>query len=224
MAVVIPAIIPKSYADLAEHVLRVSAFVSRVQVDVVDGVFAKNRTWPLIGDDGAFQKIKAEAEGLPAWEYVEYEIDLLVADPASVFDDWVKAGASALVIHRESADDQKLQELIVRAKDANIEIGIALNPSTSVDSIMPFVPEIAFIQCMGNDHTGEQGVSLDPAVLSKIADIRKRFPESMISIDIGVNKETAPKLVAAGANKLVSGSAIFESKSPKEIIDLFQSL
>ena len=64
---------------------------------------------------------------------------------------------------------------------------------------------------MGSQKIGYHGVELDKNVLDKIRDLRNRYKELIIGVDIGVNLETAPGLVRAGANKLVSGSTIFES-------------
>jgi len=71
---------------------------------------------------------------------------------------------------------------------------------------------------MGNDKVGFHGVELDENVYDKIKELRKKYPKLEIAIDIGVNFETAPKLVKAGATKLISGSGIFKNKNIPEAI------
>jgi ribulose-phosphate 3-epimerase len=224
MAEIIPAILPASFEDLTEKVNIVSKFAARVQVDVVDGKFAKSRTWPFVNDRGEFAKLTAESEGLPSWEYVSYEIDMMVENPASIFDNWVVAGASALIVHRESVTDPELEALIAKATERDVELGLALKPSTPIEQILPFADRVAFIQCMGNDHIGEQGVALDESVYDTLKALREKLPNGILSVDIGVNEDTASELINAGANKLVSGSAIFEADSPKEAFEFFKSL
>ena len=98
-----PAILPKSYDDLVRHLDRVSGIVKTVQVDVVDGVLAPNKTWPFVQDtDGQFLKILRQEEGLPYWDSIDYEIDLMVSDPVFVSDQWIAAGANRIVIHVKS--------------------------------------------------------------------------------------------------------------------------
>jgi pentose-5-phosphate-3-epimerase len=66
---------------------------------------------------------------------------------------------------------------------------------------------------MGSDNIGHHGEELDPAVLDKIRDFKKKYPEMVAGVDIGVNHDTAGELVEAGATRLVSGSAIFYSEN-----------
>ncbi len=224
MAEIIPAILPADFAELEENATRVASLVSRVQVDIVDGVFAEGKTWPFKNDHGEFASLVKEERGLPSWESLSYEIDMMVQDPAHLFDEWVAVGASALIVHRESVTDTVLDDLFLRAEERGIELGIALKPSTDTSEIEKWIEKAAFIQCMGSDHIGMQGTSLDSRVYEKIADIHARFPQVTISIDIGVNHETAPKLVEAGVQKLVSGSAVFGSDSIKDTIEWFRSI
>ena len=78
---------------------------------------------------------------------------------------------------------------------------------------------------MGNDRIGFGGVPLDEElVLPKISELRKRHPELTISVDIGVNAETAPRLIAAGATRLVAGSAIFGKANPAQAIKELERL
>ena len=75
-----------------------------------------------------------------------------------------------------------------------------------------------FVQFMGIKKIGYQGQEFDTEVLDKISDLRKNFPDTIISVDGGVNFENAQDIVEAGVNRLVSGSAIYESDNIREAI------
>src|SRR6185436_5296895 len=105
---ILPAIIPKDREDLEEHLSQVLGLVSLVQIDICDGKFVKNVTWPYFkgkySDD--FQNILKEDEGLPFWKEIDFEIDLMVANPFEVVTDWISAGASAVILHIESVSPE----------------------------------------------------------------------------------------------------------------------
>lgn len=224
MIEIIPAILPHDFREVEDKASQVASLVSRVQVDIVDGVFAPQKTWPFTNDHGEFVSLVKEERGLPQWESLSYEIDMMVADPARLFDEWVAVGASALIVHRESLSKGALDDIFLRSEERTIDIGIALKPKTDIADIEAWIEKAAFIQCMGSNTIGQQGTALDESVYEKISDIHARFPQVTISVDIGVNRMTAPKLIASGATKLVSGSAIFGSESVRESIDWFQLL
>ena len=106
----------------------------------------------------------------------------------------------------------------------NVEIGVALNTTTPIETIKPIISKVDFIQCMGIEKIGYQGEPFDERVLEQISELRKIYPELIISVDGSVNETTAPLLVKAGANRLVVGSAIMNSYDVRETIREFESL
>ena len=223
MIEVVPACIPQTFDELAEKASTVKGLASMIQMDVVDGIFAPSRTWPYNrSSDPTFAKIILEEGGLPQWEDIDYELDMLVAEPEKKIDDWIKAGITSAVVHFEST--KRIEEVIEKARYFDIKIGLAFNPSTSNEEIFPYIEEVDFLQFMGNDKIGYNGVELDRKVLKKIAEMHKEYPDITLAIDIGVNPDTAPLLVDAGITKLISGSAIFESADIEGTIEYFESL
>jgi ribulose-phosphate 3-epimerase len=229
---IIPAILAKDYTDLEEHLSCVRSLASWVQIDVCDGKFVPTESWPYWKGqyDDFFQKILNEEEGLPYWKDFDFEIDLMVENPQGVLQDWIVAGASRVIVHIESfrseAPLSSFGSLAPDAPDA-VEIGFAINIETPIESLAPFVekiPNFSCIQCMGIKNVGYQGEAFDPRVLEKISALRKIYPESIISVDGGVSFETAPLLLQAGANRLISGSQIFGSKNIVQSIEYFKSL
>src|SRR5690606_569811 len=139
-----------------------------------------------------------------------------VSEPEQKVDDWISAGVATLIIHIESTD--AIPQILERAKERGVEVALALKPSTPIEKLEPWISETAFVQCMGHDEIGRNGVPREESVLGKIKDIKARWSDVTIGIDIGVNEETAPKLVEAGASRLAAGSAIFTSRNAEEAI------
>jgi len=224
MTNVIPAIIPKTYQLLREEMEVVSELVDRVQVDIMDGQFAPEATWPYSGgrEQARFEEIVAQERGFPHWRDVQFEIDLMVQNPEDVIDDWIKSGASAIIVHLDSTD--RFSEISKRLRDRGVEVGMAILPSNRNTVVEKHRKGIDFLQIMGNDRIGYHGVELDLLVYDKLEDLRDRFPDLSIGVDIGVDLKTAPKLVDAGATRLVSGSAIFEADDPETAINQLRNV
>ncbi len=219
---IIPAILPKNFEEVSENASLVKGLVKTVQVDICDGQFVPNITWPLKRDDEYFARILQQQEGLPFWDELDYEFDLMVNwhDPKRI-EDWVQAGATRIILHVESKGDL-LQ--VTETVFGQVEIGLALNIDTPIDVLEPFKDKIQFIQLMGIDRVGFQGQPFDPKVIDKIKQVKSKYPEFPISIDGAVSLATAKDLIRAGATRLVVGSAIFDSENIAETIEQFKEL
>lgn len=218
---IIPAILPRDFAELEDKISLIQGLVKTVQIDICDGQFVPNATWPYRKDDETFKKLLTEAEGLPGWKELNFEIDLMANKAEEIVDEWVIAGASRIILHVEMKGD--LRDAIAKLQD-RAEIGLAFNVETPIDLIEPFKDQIQFVQCMGIDQIGFQGQKFDPEVVAKIKTIREKYPELPISVDGGVSMESAPMLIEAGANRLVVGSAIFNSDNIFEAIQKFKKI
>ncbi|MCW9054574.1 MAG: hypothetical protein OQJ98_01160 [Candidatus Pacebacteria bacterium] len=215
---VIPAIMPESVADLTEKVRKIVGLVRTVQIDIMDGVFVPEKTWPYIDDE-------TRPEELPYWDEVAYEVDLMVKEPEEIIDTWLGFEVARIIIHIESTE--KLQSIMrhIEAYDERTlvtsptEIGISLNVETPNDAIAPYEYDVDFVQCMGIARIGYQGEPFDERVIEKIRDLRRKYPHLIISVDGGVSLESAPKLIEAGAERLVSGSSVFESPDIQATIE-----
>lgn len=216
MTRVIPAIITKNFKQLEEKVSLVKDFVDCVQVDITDGKFTHNMTWPYLGDTGEYAQLVQEEIGLPFWEDVDYEFHLMVEKPETTVLEWIKLGASRIIIQLESTTE--MRAIIDMCKLASVEVGIALKPSTDNELLVPFISDISCIQCMGNDELGRHGAPLNLSVLEKIKTLREKYPEMNIAVDIGVHHDTAKDLVDAGVDTLVAGSAIFDAENSEQAI------
>ncbi len=226
---IIPAIMPKSYEDLKNKISLVRGLVSFVQIDLCDGQFVKTATWPFRdGDERSLDNILNEREGLPFWEDVDFELDLMVVNAVEEFDTYVRLGPKRIIFHLEAMPDheaflQFLEGIDLYVRE-NIEIGLAINTTTPIESLFPFISKIDFVQCMGIAHIGRQAEPFDETVLDHIKTLREKFPELVISVDGSVNLQTAPLLADAGANRLAVGSAIFTSTDIRATVREFELL
>ncbi len=227
MLEVIPAILARDFTDLTAKVAHTAGFVAHVHLDVCDGKFTPHSCWPYSRHDDNFEKIIAEEEGLPRWEDVDYEIDLMIRNPEDEIHNWIIAGADRLIVHYESVPDFAATLAAIRKEIGyrrDSFLGVALDLKTPVSAIEPLLAELDFVHFMSIKTIGFQGNPFAPEVLEKISTFRKAHPEAIISVDGGVSPDTAPELVAAGCNRLVSGSAILESDNPAEVIRQMQEI
>jgi ribulose-phosphate 3-epimerase len=221
---IIPAIIPETYQQLEERLVRLRNVVRRVQVDVMDGSYTDEASWPYIGARAEdFTAGKPYHESLPFHGQYDYEMDLLLDHPERHMYAWSLSGAVAVIVHAETVSDP--QEIIALAQEYRIECGIAIKPSSDIRMLAPYVGHAAFFQCMGNDVVGRGGMRLKENVYEKIREIKMLWPDVPVGVDIGVNEETLPGLVAAGAERFAVGSGVFGgSGDPASSVLLLEKL
>lgn len=227
MAEIIPAVLPKNYEDLKNKIALVRGLVPVVQVDICDGIFVKNTTWPFPSDEH-FERILNEQEGMPFWEDIDFELDLMVANAVENFDIYTKLGPKRIIFHLEAVGNLEEFQHFLEGVDNYIrdviQIGVAISPNTLLEQIFPLINYIDFVQVMGIDHEGIQGEKFDEKCLEHIKKLKEKFHDIIISIDGGVNFETAPLVINAGADRLVIGSAIFNSHDIISTIEQFKQL
>ncbi|MFM7088967.1 MAG: hypothetical protein ACKOW9_05585, partial [Candidatus Paceibacterota bacterium] len=186
---IIPAILPKNYIDLKHKLGLIRGLVGVVQIDICDGVFVGSTTWPFDGGeyDEHFKNILNEEEGIPYWEEVDFELDLMVADAVDNFDIYLKLGPRRVVLHLEAADDYAEFKGFLEGIDNFVrdvtEIGVAFNPSTDISNIYPLLNNIDFVQFMGIDEIGLQGQEFNNSVVEKIKSFKSEYPDVIVSVD-----------------------------------------
>jgi ribulose-phosphate 3-epimerase len=235
MIEIIPAIMPSSFVDLHAKAERVIGLAPLAQIDVMDGKFVKSRSWPYAdsgtASDEHFLLMKSQQELLPFFDELDYELDLMIDEPEKHIFEWLPLGASRIIFHIESIKNKEMffaHEIWQDgARDIGgekvIEIGLAINPDTPIEEILPYLAKIDLVQCMGIAKIGYQGEPFDERVLEMINKIRTLSPNLPIAVDGGVNLETAPLLKAAGATRLVSGSAVFGAEDMGEAISALET-
>ena len=233
MTEITPAILIDDIGELNEKLAKFVNITNIVQIDICDGKFVPSISWPMHQrDKESVQFILEEEQGLPFWQSLDFEFDLMVKNAHKQFDFFMMFGIKKVVFHLEAEteteqDEESFKEFLESLdpyfKD-NIEIGLAINTTTSIDRLEPFINYIDFIQCMGIERIGFQKEPFDERVLNQIKNLKEKYPEIKISVDGSVNKNTAPLLLEAGADRLVIGSALLESYDIKETIKDFELL
>jgi ribulose-phosphate 3-epimerase len=218
MIQIVPAVLPKSYKDLEEHLTKIKGAVKLVQIDVVDGVFAHGKTWPY-HDRSSFEKIISEEHGLPLWDEFDFEFDLMIENPAEHVMDYVRAAASRIIVHARAAGAvealQKLADLKGDDYGAySIKTGLALMCDMQPEVLESFDTLFDFVQVMGIAHVGHQGEPFDKRAIYLSERLRQRYPDLQIQVDGAVTMETAHLLAKAGASNLVVGHAIWDAADP----------
>ncbi len=243
MNVIIPALLPVSKEDLASKLARVKTFAKDIQLDMVDGRFITPASWPysenqnqkLNGRQSMLSSMKdilTEADMLPYVDQLSYEIDLMVTNPEDITGEWIECGASRLTIHVESSKylAKALEELKTKyghAKDfvpGMLSVGLAINITTDLAILEPFIHDIDYVQFMGIAVIGKQGQPFDDKVLRKIAQFRQKHPDMLVQVDGGVSLKTAPALLSAGVDRLIVGSALWNTEDPAAEYHKFEEL
>ena len=202
---VIPAINEIEFLEVLKKIKIAKTFSSWVHLDIVDGKFAKNKTWsnPL--------ELSAVSHQLSA----NIEAHLMVETPEAVIKDWVAAGAKRIIFHLEAMNGNEAP-----IPENNVEIGISINPETPVEDIVPYLKDFKFVQILAVK-PGLAGQKFDEKVLEKIKFLKKYDPNVIIEVDGGLNLETAKLVRGAGADIIVSASYIWGSPNPQKAYEEF---
>ena len=206
MAELIPAILVNTEDEFRRRVALVAPHVKTIQIDVMDGRFVPQTSW---ADPAAIAKMHLS---------VAIEVHLMVQNPEMVVDDWIRAGAKRIIVHEEARGNFGL--VVEKCHAARREVGISPNPETPVETILGFLDIIDAVLVMGV-HPGKSGQKFQPVAFSKIRELQRRKPKLFIEADGGVNRENDLVLVAAGADGLVVGSAIFDAPRPEIALKQF---
>jgi ribulose-phosphate 3-epimerase len=222
---IIPAILPADYFDLEKHLERVKGVTDFVQIDVCNGTYTPSKTWPFTHTpDIYFDKMVSQEEGMPFWESIDFEIDLMVMNPEEVYEQFMQIGPSRIIFHFETMKNPL--EFISRLKEEQsiIEIGIAFSNDTRAIDHKGVIELADVVQCMGISKIGFQGQKFDERVLEQVREIREAFPDKIIAVDGSVNDDTLSDLSDAGVNHFVTGSAFFRNDSLIETLEDFENL
>jgi ribulose-phosphate 3-epimerase len=225
MIEIIPAIMPKTYDQLFSQVAAIVDVVPMVQIDIMDGVFVKDKTWPYnMTDEPNFLSLMREEEELPFADSMNYELDLMVQHPEELMHQWVTLNPKRIVFHLESLADAYETLESVQSVRSYIHIGLAIGQNYPMDRIGSYLPYVDYVQCMGIVERGKQGEPFSDKVLEQLTYLKSHYPHIALSVDGAVNEETLEVLIEAGATRLVVGSAIFNQDDPVDNVQEIQRL
>jgi len=198
-----PSILAADFARLGAHVGEAEkGGADRIHVDVMDGHFVPNISiGPLV------------VQALRPVTKLRLETHLMISEPDRYLDAFAKAGSDSLLVHYEGA--LHLHRTLQRIRALGKGTGVVINPATPASVLEEVLPEIDLILVM-TVNPGFGGQQFLTSTLKKIEKIRKMIdqvnPRCELEVDGGIDAETAPHAVAAGARILVAGSAIFGAK------------
>lgn len=209
---IIPAILARNRNELLSLVARVEPFAKTVQLDVVDGIFDNDISWPYtnVGTLEEFSGFR-----LPHLQKIFWEVDLMTKDPRELGERFVVAGASRVIAHIEAFEHaDRAREVFETWHVAGAQAGVSLLLDTPIAAIEDILFDVEVVQIMGIAEIGAQGLPFDERVIVRVRELRERAPQTIIAVDGGINVEHAKELVRAGANRLAVGSAIIKSDDP----------
>jgi ribulose-phosphate 3-epimerase len=209
MTLIAPSILSADFGNLLQEVQAVcEAGADWIHVDVMDGVYVPNIS---IG----FPVLRA----LKGKVSKPLDVHLMITEPERYLKEFADAGADTLVIHEEST--VHLHRSIAVIKEMGIKAGVALNPHTPL-SVLEYILNDLDIVMLMSVNPGYGGQKFISSVLGKISDLKEMMARkgatNLIEVDGGVTELNAGALVRAGADVLVSGSAVFGKTDYKAAI------
>ncbi|MEI0609893.1 ribulose-phosphate 3-epimerase [Brachyspira pilosicoli] len=205
--IIAPSILTASFANLESTIKELEeAGADYLHLDIMDGSFVPQITFG--------SKIVSDIKKITS---LPLDVHLMIVSPEKHIDDFAKAGADIISVHYEG--NLHLHKLIMQIKSHNVKAGIVLNPHTRVDVIEPLIDDIDNVLIM-SVNPGFGGQKFITNSIKKIEETKKLIGqrEIIISVDGGINLNTCSDVIKAGANLLVAGSAIIDSKDKKETI------
>ncbi|GAA3651784.1 ribulose-phosphate 3-epimerase [Asaccharospora irregularis] len=209
-----PSILSADFARLLEDVRKVEkAGCEYLHIDVMDGHFVPNITiGPLV-----VKNLKKENINMV------FDAHLMIENPDSYIPAFAEAGCDIITVHQEACTH--LHRTIQNIKSHNMKAGVVLNPATPVETLKYIIQDLDMVLIM-SVNPGFGGQSFIEPMIEKIKEVKQLIDSRNLKVDIqvdgGINPKNVAKVVQAGANIVVAGSAIFNSDNIEETVALFR--
>ena len=209
MIKIAPSLLAADYMNLGTDIRRMAeAGADVLHYDVMDGSFVPNISFG--------QGVAARAAEGP----LPVDAHLMIVNPEKYIEEFAKAGCKYITVHAEATNH--LHRALQQIRAAGCLAGVALNPATSPECLRYVLGDFDLALVM-TVNPGFGGQKLIPACVKKVAAIRRMLDEAgcdaIIEVDGGVNTQTAPMLMEAGATMLVAGSALYGAEDARAFID-----
>lgn len=204
-----PSILSADFSRLGDEIKAVEeAGADYIHIDVMDGHFVPNITiGPLV------------VEAIKNVTKLPLDVHLMISNPDKYIKDFIKAGSNILSVHAETCPH--LQRTINHIRELGIKPAVVLNPSTSLSTLEYILEEVDMVLLM-TVNPGFGGQKFISSMIPKIKKLRKLIDEKHLPVELevdgGINLDNISKVVKAGADVIVAGSAVFKSKDCKETV------
>jgi ribulose-phosphate 3-epimerase len=202
---IIPAIAPKNLDAFQDITIPLSRFAKTVHVDIADGVFTPDISWP-------YHEAGVRVSVYPVYHTMNMEAHVMVKQPRDLAYDLIRSRFDRLITHYEAFDSEsELEDALRTWRACGVEVGLAALTTTPMDHLYRFESLCDFFQIMTIKKVGHQGEPFSSALLERARDIHAHFPNKIIAADGGITADTAPEIVRMGVSRLIVGSAIMKS-------------
>ncbi len=207
--IIAPSILSANFSNMGKDVAEMKTIgADWIHVDVMDGIFVPNITFgfKMISD------IRSLSDLL-------FDVHLMIDEPKRYAERFVKSGADLVSFHIEAERD--VEGTIELIKNSGAKCGLVVNPDTDVDSAIPYFEKLDLFLIMSvfPGFGGQKFIDGSLERIARAAALRDRYaPHALIEVDGGVNAENAASIIAAGADVLVAGNAVFGAPDRKAAI------
>jgi len=205
---IVPAVLTDDAETLQKLIKQAEGYTDYVQIDIMDGKFVPSHsiTWKQITE-------------IPT--RLKWEAHLMVEQPEIQFKDYRQAGACKVIFHYEATTAP--EKAIAAARRLNLEVGLAINPETSISTILSLTDKVDSVLFLSL-HPGFNCAKFIPEVLDKVVELRRLRPGLQIGIDGGIKESNIAQVARTGVNEICVGSAIFMQPDPAQSYRKLKSL
>ena len=211
MAEILPGIFASDWQSFSDMVSRVGGAVPWIHVDILDGTIASTVT---LTDFSGLPSLRTTYPGC------QFEGHLMVANPEKYIRPLVDAGFTRLIAHVESNDPRRF---LSEARFEEVEVGLAIDGTTDVTEIEPFLEEVDFVVVQSAEAGGPNRPFL-PESLEMVKTIRQSYPDLVIEVIGGIDDTNIASVKEAGATRIVSTHFVFQNPGNElSALDLLSS-